>query len=102
VQVGRETIITLTQGSLRELEGVQSLEEAATELYKALQAGRDGGEFRVCLCVMSGSGNEFLDMAATMERLEEYRLHNTQFCKRMYDYLCIMFTTQVSAIPSNT
>lgn len=95
-------MITLTQGSLRELEGVQSLEEAATELYKALQAGRDGGEFGICLRVMSGSGNEFLDMAATMERLEEYRLYNTQFCKRMYDYLCIMFTTQVSAIPSNT
>ena len=50
---------------------------------------------------MPGSGNEFLDMAATMERLEEYRVHNIQFCKRLYDYLCIMFTTQASAIPSN-
>ena len=94
-------MITLTQGSLRDVEAVQVLEEAATELYKALQAGRDGGEFRACLCAMPGSGNEFLDMAATMERLEEYRLHNIQFCKRMYDYLCIMFTTQVSITPSN-
>ena len=48
------------------------------------------------------SENNFLDMAATMERLEEYRLHNTQFCKRLYDYLCIMFTTQVSAGPPNS
>lgn len=45
MQVGREAMITLTQGSLRDPEGIQVLEEAATELYKALQAGRDGGEF---------------------------------------------------------
>ena len=90
-------MLTLTQGSLRDVEGVQALEEAATQLYKALQAGRDGGEFRASLRAMPGSENDFLDMAATMERLEEYRLHNTQFCKRLYDYLCIMFTTQVSA-----
>ncbi|KAF8273874.1 exocyst complex component Sec3-domain-containing protein [Lactarius quietus] len=84
VKVGRDTMITLTQGSMRDAEGVQALEEAATELYKALQAGRDG------------------DMAATMERLEEYRLHNTQFCKRMYDYLCIMFTTQSTLLLGKT
>ncbi|KAH9982337.1 exocyst complex component Sec3-domain-containing protein [Lactifluus volemus] len=35
-----------------------------------------------------------LHMAATMERLEEYRTYNAQFCKRLYDYLCVMFTTQ--------
>ncbi len=35
-------------------------------------------------------------MAATMERLEEYRTYNTQFCKRLYDFLSIMFTAQVS------
>lgn len=34
-------------------------------------------------------------MAATMERLEEYRTHNAQFCKRLYEYACIMFTAQV-------
>ncbi|KAH8998826.1 exocyst complex component sec3 subunit [Lactarius hatsudake] len=78
VQVGREAMITLTQGSLRDPDSIQALEEAAAELYRALQAGRDG------------------DMAATMERLEEYRIHNTQFCKRLYDYLCIMFTAQSS------
>ncbi len=37
--------MTLTQGSLRDAEGIRALEEAATELYKALQAGRDRGEF---------------------------------------------------------
>lgn len=34
-------------------------------------------------------------MAATMERLDEYRTHNAQFCKRILDYLSIMFTAQV-------
>ena len=37
-----------------------------------------------------------VDMAATMERLEEYRTYNTQFCKRLHDFLSIMFTAQVS------
>ena len=38
----------------------------------------------------------FLDMAAGMERLSEYRTYNSQFCKRVFDYLSIMFTAQVS------
>lgn len=33
-------------------------------------------------------------MAATMERLQEYKTHNSQFCKRIFDYLTIMFTAQ--------
>jgi hypothetical protein len=45
VQIGRQTLMTLTQGPLRDAEAIQSLEEAATELYKALLAGRDRGGF---------------------------------------------------------
>ncbi|KAI0085410.1 exocyst complex component Sec3-domain-containing protein [Irpex rosettiformis] len=74
VQVDREALLTLTQESLE--KGVDRLETAASQLYKALLAGRDR------------------DMAATMERLEEYRTYNTQFCKRLYDFLSIMFTAQ--------
>lgn len=37
-------------------------------------------------------------MAATMERLEEYRTHNSQFCKRMLDFLTIMFTAQANLL----
>jgi hypothetical protein len=44
VQVGREELITLTQGSLRDPGSIQALEGASAELYKALQAGRDRGE----------------------------------------------------------
>lgn len=37
-------------------------------------------------------------MAATMERLDEYRTYNAQFCKRIFDYLSIMIVAQVSVI----
>lgn len=33
-------------------------------------------------------------MAASMERLQEYKTHNVQFCKRILDFLTIMFTAQ--------
>ncbi|EEB87440.1 hypothetical protein MPER_15204, partial [Moniliophthora perniciosa FA553] len=41
VQVDREVLLTLTQESLEKSTSIQRLEEAAAELYKALQAGRD-------------------------------------------------------------
>lgn len=44
VQVDREALLALTQESLEKGSGIQKLEEAATQLYKALQAGRDRGE----------------------------------------------------------
>jgi hypothetical protein len=37
-------------------------------------------------------------MAATMERLDEYRTHNAQFCKRIFDYLSIMCVAQVNRL----
>lgn len=41
-------------------------------------------------------------MAATMERLEEYRMHNNQFCKRVLDFLTIMFTAQSNLLLGDT
>ena len=41
VQVDRDALLTLTQESLE--KGIDRLEAAATQLYKALQAGRDRG-----------------------------------------------------------
>lgn len=84
VHVDQEALITLTQGSLEQPQSIQKLEEAASELYKALQAGRD------------------TDMAATMERLQDYRIHNAQFCKRMFDFLTIMFTAQSKLLLGDT
>ncbi|KDQ30968.1 hypothetical protein PLEOSDRAFT_1036431 [Pleurotus ostreatus PC15] len=76
VQVDRQALLILTQESLEKPSSIERLEEAAAELYKALQAGRE------------------TDMAATMERLEEYRTYNSQFCKRVLGFLSIMFTAQ--------
>ncbi|CDO72981.1 hypothetical protein BN946_scf185007.g35 [Trametes cinnabarina] len=76
VQVDSDALLALTQESLEQPASIRKLEASATELYKALLAGRDR------------------DMAATMERLDEYRKYNAQFCKRMLDFLSIMFTAQ--------
>lgn len=43
VHVNRDTLLTLTQESLEKTSGIQRLEEAAAELYKALLAGQDNG-----------------------------------------------------------
>ncbi|KAG8219670.1 exocyst complex component Sec3-domain-containing protein [Butyriboletus roseoflavus] len=80
VQVNQEALVTLTQESLEKQTGIQRLEEAARELYQALQASQD------------------TEMAATMERLDEYRTHNAQFCKRIFDYLSIMIVAQSKLI----
>ncbi|KAL4069753.1 exocyst complex component Sec3-domain-containing protein [Scleroderma yunnanense] len=80
VQVDREALVTLTQESLEKPASIQRLEGAATELYKALQASQD------------------TEMAATMERLDEYRTYNSQFCKRIFDYLSIMIVAQSKII----
>ncbi|OCB87846.1 hypothetical protein A7U60_g4980 [Sanghuangporus baumii] len=84
VHVDRETLLILTQESLEKDDGIARLELAATELYKALLAARDN------------------DMAATMERLDEYRMHNNQFCKRVLDFLTIMFTAQSDLLLGDT
>lgn len=82
--VDRESLLILTQESLEKPAGIQRLEEAATQLYKALQAGREN------------------EMAATMERLEEYQTHNHQFAERTYRYLEIAFTYQSTLLFSGT
>ncbi|EIN14056.1 hypothetical protein PUNSTDRAFT_110196 [Punctularia strigosozonata HHB-11173 SS5] len=84
VHVNQEALTVLTNESLEKPTSIERLEEAAGELYKALQAGRDR------------------DMAATMERLDEYRTYNSQFCKRLLDYLSIMFNAQAKMLLGDT
>jgi hypothetical protein len=43
--VDQEALTTLTQESLEKSQSIRRLEEAAVQLYKALQAGRDTGSF---------------------------------------------------------
>ncbi|KZT33260.1 hypothetical protein SISSUDRAFT_1054465 [Sistotremastrum suecicum HHB10207 ss-3] len=80
VDVDRNALMALKMEKLDIPEGIARLESAAAELYKALQASRD------------------TDMAATMERLQEYRTHNTQFCQRLFDFLKIMFSVQADRV----
>ncbi|TFK77261.1 hypothetical protein BDN72DRAFT_784249 [Pluteus cervinus] len=84
VHVDQDALLTLTQESLEKTQSIEKLEGAVTELYKALQAGRD------------------TEMAATMERLEEYRTHNTHFCKRTFEFLSFMFTAQAKLLLGDT
>jgi exocyst complex component 1 len=85
-------LVSLTREPLDKTPGIRRLEEAATELYKALLAGRDTGKMHYydpCADTHTDS-----DMAATMERLDEYRTHNSQFCQRLVDFLPVMITFQ--------
>jgi len=45
VHVDQEALMTLTQESLEKSQSITRLEEAAVQLYKALQAGRDTGAY---------------------------------------------------------
>jgi len=50
VQVDSDALVTLTQESLEKSQSISKLEQAAAELYKALQAGRDTGELFSTVC----------------------------------------------------
>ncbi|CAE6460065.1 unnamed protein product [Rhizoctonia solani] len=76
VHVDRDALLVLTQESLESQRGIQRLEGAAAQLYRALLAGRDR------------------DMSATIERLAEYKTYNQQFCIRILEFLGIMFEFQ--------
>ncbi|KAG6889916.1 hypothetical protein C0992_003620 [Termitomyces sp. T32_za158] len=103
VNVDQGSLVTLTQESMEKPQSMERLEEAAVQLYKALQAGRDTGisivayELRNRQLILNA-----VDMAATMERLQEYRTYNAQFCKRMFDFLSIMFTAQSTLLLNDT
>lgn len=94
MQVDSDALVTLAQESLEQSQSISKLELAASELYKALQAGKIRVRRSQSLWVLAF--NVTLDIAATMERLQEYRTHNAQFCRRIHDFLTIMFTAQVT------
>ncbi|GJJ09890.1 hypothetical protein Clacol_004114 [Clathrus columnatus] len=72
------TLLILTQESLEKQSGIDKLERAAADLYKALLSGRDSE----------------MAMAMAVERSGEYKTYNNQFCKRLHDYFEIMFGVQ--------
>ncbi|GAA5862901.1 hypothetical protein JCM3774_006681 [Rhodotorula dairenensis] len=70
----------LTQESLESQQGIERLERAAVSLYKALLSTRD------------------TDMAAASERVGEYHAKASQFAKRVFDFLTVMFKYQVDQV----
>ncbi|GAA5951609.1 hypothetical protein JCM8115_005195 [Rhodotorula mucilaginosa] len=70
----------LTQESLESQQGIERLERAAVSLYKALLSTRD------------------TDMAAASERVGEYHTKASQFAKRVFDFLTVMFKFQIDQV----
>ena len=59
VHVDKDSLNILTQESLEKTAGVQRLEEAAAQLYKALQAGRDTGDLGMMLVLFCDIHSSF-------------------------------------------
>ncbi|GAA5913162.1 hypothetical protein JCM6882_005804 [Rhodosporidiobolus microsporus] len=83
IHIPASDLTALIQESLENPQGIERLERAAVSVYKALLSTRD-----------TAVG----DMAAASERLGEYHAKANQFCKRVFDFLSIMFKFQVDQI----
>ncbi|GAA5834785.1 hypothetical protein JCM3766R1_003238 [Sporobolomyces carnicolor] len=89
IHIADQDLTALSQESLENPQGIEKLERAAVSLYKALLSTRD-----------TAVG----DMAAASERVGEYRTKADQFCKRILDFLSIMFKFQIDQLlnPKNS
>ncbi|KAL8293183.1 hypothetical protein RQP46_000877 [Phenoliferia psychrophenolica] len=83
IHIPASDLTALVQESLENSKGIERLEKSAISLYKALLSTRD---------------TSVGDMAAASERVGEYRTKASQFCKRIFDFLAIMFKYQVEQI----
>ncbi|BGP14101.1 hypothetical protein JCM10213_002398 [Rhodosporidiobolus nylandii] len=83
IHIPAADLTALIQESLENPQGIERLERASVSLYKALLSTRD-----------TAVG----DMAAASERVGEYRAKASQFCKRVFDFLSIMFKFQVDQL----
>ncbi|GAA5845649.1 hypothetical protein JCM5353_001250 [Sporobolomyces roseus] len=83
IHIAENDLSSLSQESLENPQGIEKLERAAVSLYKALLSTRD-----------TAVG----DMAAASERVGEYRTKADQFCKRILDFLSIMFKFQIDQL----
>ncbi|BGP23018.1 exocyst complex, component Exoc1 [Rhodotorula toruloides] len=83
IHIPESDLSALVQESLESQQGIEKLERSAVSLYKALLSTRD-----------TAVG----DMAAASERVGEYRTKASQFSKRVFDFLSIMFKFQVDQV----
>ncbi|PLW50744.1 hypothetical protein PCASD_00689 [Puccinia coronata f. sp. avenae] len=75
----------LTQEPLDSQKGIDQLEKAATSLYKAILSVRD-------------MNNVAAVAAASDDKVEQYKRNAQQFCKRVYEFLIVMFKYQAGLI----
>ena len=94
-------LMALSQESLENPKGIERLERAAVSLYKAILSTRDSGQSRFSSCDTETNDRRdpaMGEMSAASERVEEYRFKASQFCKRLFDFLAIMFKFQVDQL----
>lgn len=76
VHIPRDVLDSLVREPLDKPEGVQNLEKSITILYKAILSVRDMGNAAA---------------AASDDPVDEYKRDAKQFCKRVYEFLAVMF-----------
>nr|GAT61106.1 predicted protein [Mycena chlorophos] len=110
VQVDKDALAILTQESLEKTAGIQRLEEAATMLYKALQAGQDTGTVHLPMLLGSSDGLGKADSRGRVkvighQDLETYlgryaglMLYLKEMDEKIYEKLCVAYFTASSAL----
>ncbi|KAI9628508.1 hypothetical protein H4Q26_018036 [Puccinia striiformis f. sp. tritici PST-130] len=85
IRIPDTALDALTQEPLDSQKGIDQLEKAATSLYKAILSVRD-------------MNNIAAVAAASDEKVEQYKRNAQQFCKRVYEFLIVMFKYQAGLI----
>ncbi|KAG9304131.1 hypothetical protein G9A89_019693 [Geosiphon pyriformis] len=78
-----EVLNILREGNLDTIQGVQDIEDAAARLQTALESTFDEAT---------------RGMAAVQEKVELYTSHSNNFCKRLHEYLNLLFQNQADAL----
>ncbi|OAV98595.1 hypothetical protein PTTG_01780 [Puccinia triticina 1-1 BBBD Race 1] len=85
IRIPDTALDALTQEPLDSQKGIDQLEKAATSLYKAILSVRD-------------MNNVAAVAAASDDKVEQYKRNAQQFCKRVYEFLIVMFKYQAGLI----
>ncbi|EGG06336.1 uncharacterized protein MELLADRAFT_87296 [Melampsora larici-populina 98AG31] len=87
VHIPRDVLDSLVREPLDKPEGVNNLEKSITILYKAILSVRDMGNAAA--------------VAAADDPVDEYKRDAKQFCKRVYEFLAVMFKYEFLKDSSN-
>ncbi|EFP78831.2 hypothetical protein PGT21_032207 [Puccinia graminis f. sp. tritici] len=85
IRIPDTALDALTQEPLDSQKGIDQLEKAATSLYKAILSVKD-------------MNNITAVAAASDDKVEQYKRNAQQFCKRVYEFLIVMFKYQAGLI----